>query len=137
MRVSNKKLELKGDLLIKITNNDLNLEPFNPQDQKILFDFGNALNFVIKQVYKKSTRNKIMQSCLNHLLLWLLGLQKQDAHLPILNIFVIDKKVWPHKKEVVNKSNIINEQIAAIVDEVLNTNAYLRNNLYMFLNLAS
>ena len=85
---------------------------------------------------RKALEKKILESCLNHLLFWLLGLQKQDAYLPILILFVIDKKVWPQEKEVGNKSNIINEQIVAILDEVLNTNAYLQNNIYMFLNLA-
>ena len=48
-RDSNKSFKLDGDLLEKITKYDFNVSHCNPKDRKLIYEFGNEMNFNIKQ----------------------------------------------------------------------------------------
>ena len=48
-RDSNKSFKLDGDLLAKMTNYDFNVNHANPQDQKLIYEFGREMKFDIKQ----------------------------------------------------------------------------------------
>ena len=41
-----------------MTNYDFNVSHSNPQDQKLLYEFGNEMKFDIKQKGRKSNRDK-------------------------------------------------------------------------------
>ena len=55
-RDSNKSCVLDGDLLKALTNNDFNVGHSNPQDQKVIYEFGNEMKFDIKQKRQKNNR---------------------------------------------------------------------------------
>ena len=52
---SNKSFNLDGDLLETMTNYDFNVSHSNPQDQKLLYQFGNEMKFDIEQKGRKVT----------------------------------------------------------------------------------
>ena len=59
-RDTGKKFELKGDLLKMITNNNLNVDLASLADEKLLYDFAKEMNFDLKAVCKKSTRDRTL-----------------------------------------------------------------------------
>ena len=59
-RDSNKSFKLEGDLLETVTNYDSNVDHSNPQDQKLIYEFGKEMKFDIKQKGRKSNRDKSM-----------------------------------------------------------------------------
>ena len=61
---SNKSFKLHGDLLETITNYDSKVNQSNPQDQKMIYEFGKELKFDIKQKGRKSNRDKSMTKLL-------------------------------------------------------------------------
>ena len=57
---SNKSFKLDGDLLETMTNYDFNVSRSNPEDQKLIYEFGKEMKFDIKQKGRKSNRDKSM-----------------------------------------------------------------------------
>ena len=60
LRDSNNLFKLYGDLLKAITNYDFNVDHSNPQDRKLIYEFGKEMNFDITQKGRKSNRDKSM-----------------------------------------------------------------------------
>ena len=58
------EMELDGDLLETTTNYDFNVSHSNPQDQKLSYEFGNEMNFHIKQKGPKSNRDRSLTNLL-------------------------------------------------------------------------
>ena len=44
-RDTNKSFKLNGDLLKRLTNYNFNVDHSNPQDQKIVYEFGNEISY--------------------------------------------------------------------------------------------
>ena len=59
-RGSTKSFKLDGDLLETMTNYDFNVSNSNPQDQKLIYEFGKQIIFNIKQTGRKSNGEKSM-----------------------------------------------------------------------------
>ena len=59
-RDSNKSFNLDGDLLETITRYDFNDNHANPQDQKLIYEFGKEMNFNLRQKGRKINRDKSM-----------------------------------------------------------------------------
>ena len=59
-RDTNKQFELKGDLLEMITNSKYNVDLASLQDKKLMYDFATEMNFDLKAVGKKSTRDRTL-----------------------------------------------------------------------------
>ena len=57
-RDSGKVIELKGDLLEMITNKNYNVDLASLADKKLMYDFAKEMNFDLKAVGKKSTRDR-------------------------------------------------------------------------------
>ena len=57
-RDSNNFFKLDGDLLETITNYDFNVNHANPQNQKLIYEFGKEMKFANKQKGRKSNRDK-------------------------------------------------------------------------------
>ena len=53
-RDSNKSFKLEGDLLEEIPNYDFNVDHSNQQDQKLIYEFANEMNFNIMEKGKKA-----------------------------------------------------------------------------------
>ena len=58
-RDSNKSFKLDGDLLETMTNYDFNVNHAEPQNQKLIYEFGKEMKFDIKQKARKSNRDKL------------------------------------------------------------------------------
>ena len=59
-RDTGKKFELTGDLLEMITNSKYNVNLASLADKKLLYDFGQEMNFDLKAVGKKCTRDRTL-----------------------------------------------------------------------------
>ena len=55
-RDSKKSFKLDGDLLETMTNYDFNVNHANPQDQKLIYEFGKEMKLDIRQKGRKSNR---------------------------------------------------------------------------------
>ena len=86
---SNKFFKLDGDLLETMTNYEFNVSHSNPQDQRVIFEFGKEMNFILSRKDEKVTEINLLRNYLNHLLSWLLEFQQYFYYLILMN-FVID-----------------------------------------------
>ena len=59
-RDTGKEFELKENLLKMITNNNYNVDHASLADKKLMFDFAKEVNFDLKAVSKKSTRDRTL-----------------------------------------------------------------------------
>ena len=59
-RDSNKSFKLDGDLSETLTNYDFNVNHANPQDQKLIYEFGKEIKFDIRQKGRNSNRDNSM-----------------------------------------------------------------------------
>ena len=60
IRVTGIQFELKWDLLEMITNKNYNLDLASLADKKLMYDFAKELNFDLKAIGKKSTRDRTL-----------------------------------------------------------------------------
>ena len=118
-RDSNKSFKLEGDLLETITNYDFNVDHSNQQDRKLIYEFAKEMNFNIKEKGNKSDRDKSI-----------IGLLKSPAIMASVvskTIFLSSDgnelcdrlKLLLQEKHAGNNSDIINDEIVAIVDKLL------------------
>ena len=63
-RDSNKQFDFKGDLLEMITNKSYNADLAKMSDKKLMYDFAKVMNFDLKAVDKKSTRDRTLKKLL-------------------------------------------------------------------------
>ena len=119
-RDTNKQFELKGDLLEMITNIKYNVDLASSVDKKLMYDFAKEMNFDQKAIGKKSTRDKTLIKLLKSpgLMVSASGVSKTiflssdpDELCDILKLLLQEKHAG-------NNSNIINEEIVAIVDKL-------------------
>ena len=64
-----------------MTTYDFNVSLSNPQDQKLNYEFGEEMNFHIKQKGRKNSRDQSFIKLLNDRLPWLLEFQQVLCHL--------------------------------------------------------
>ena len=120
-RDTNKQFELKGDLLEMITNGKFNVDLSSLSDKKLMYDFAKEMHFDPKASGNKSTRDRKLIKLLNSpgLIVSASGISK------ILFLsFDPDElcerlKLLLQEKHAGNNSDIINEEIVAIVDKLL------------------
>ena len=118
-RDSNKSLNLDGDLLETMTVYDFNVSLSNPKDQKLIFEFGKEMNFNIKQKGRKSDRDKSLIKLLKSPAIMASGISN-TIFLPSNGNELCDKlNLLLQENSAGNNSDIINEEIVAIVDKLL------------------
>ena len=119
-RDTNKQFELKGDLLKMITNKNYNVDLASLSDKKLLYDFAKEMHFDERRVGNKSTRDKTLIKLLNSPAIMASGVSK--------SIFLSSdpnelcdrlKLLLSQEKHAGKNSNIINEEIVAIIDKLL------------------
>ena len=120
-RDTNKQFELKGDLLEMITNSKYNVDLASLTDKKLMYDFAKEMNFDQKAVGKKSTRDRTLIKLLKSP-----GLMVSDSGVSKIIFLSSDAnelcdrlKLLLHEKNAGNNSDIINQEIVAIVDKLL------------------
>ena len=120
-RDTNKQFELTGDLLEMVTNNDYNVYHASLADKKLMFDFAKEMHFDMKAVGKKPTRDKTLIKLLKSpgLIISASGVSKTIFLSSDPNELCERLKLLLQEKHAGNNSDLINEEIVAIVDKLL------------------
>ena len=117
-RDTNKQFELKGDLLEMITNSKFNVDLATLSDKKLMYDFAKEMNFDQNAPGNKSTRDRKLIKLLKSSAIMASG---------VTTIFLSENadelcdrlKLLLQEKHAGNNSDLINDEIVAIVDKLL------------------
>ena len=102
-----------------MTNFEFNVSHSNPKGQELIYEFGKEMNFNIKQKGRKSDSDRSLIKLLKSPAIMASG---------ISNIIILSSdpdelcnrlKLFLQEKQAGNDSNILNEEIIAIVDNIL------------------
>ena len=120
-RDTNKQFELKGDLLEMITNSKYNVDLASLQDKKLMHDFAKEMQFDPKASGNKSTRDRKLIKLLNSpgLMVSASGVSKTIFLSSDPDELCDRLKLLLQEKQAGNNSDIINNEIVAIVDKFL------------------
>ena len=120
-RDANKQFELKGDLLEMITNSKFNVDLASLSDKKLLYDFAKEMHFDQNAVGNKSIRDRKLIKLLNSpgLMVSASGVSKTIFLSSNPNELCDRLKLLLEKKHAGNNSDIINDEIVAIIDKLL------------------
>ena len=115
----NKQFELKGDLLEMITNGKFNVDLASLSDKKLMYNFAKEMHFDPKASGNKSTRDRKLIKLLNSPAIMASGVSK-TMFLPSDPDELCNKlKLFFQEKHAGNNSDIINDEITAINDKLL------------------
>ena len=116
-----KKFELKGDLLKMITNKNYNVDLASLSDKKLMYDFSKEMNFDLKARVNKSPPDRAPIKLLKST-----GLMVSASGISNTKFFPSNRdelcdrlKLLLQKQQGGNISNMINQEIVAIVDKLL------------------
>ena len=120
-RDTGKEFELKGDLLKMITNSKYNVNLASSADKKLLYDFAKEMHFDLKAQGNKSTRDRTLIKLLNSpgLMVSASGVSKTIFLSTDPNELCVRLKLLLQEKQAGNNSDIINQEIVAIIDKFL------------------
>ena len=120
-RDTNKQFELKGDLLEMITNSKFNVDLASLSDKKLMYDFAKEMHFDPKASGNKSTRDRKIIKLLNSpgLMVSASGVSKTIFLLSDPNELCDRLKLLLEEKHAGNNSDLINQEIFAIVEKLL------------------
>ena len=117
-RDTGKDFELKGNLLKMITNKNYNVDHASLSDKKLLYDFAKEMHFDTKALGNKSTRDRTLIKLLKSPAIMASG---------VTTIFLSENpdeicnrlKLLLQEKQAGNNSDIIDQEIVAVVDKLL------------------
>ena len=118
-RDTKKTFRLEKDLLKVITNHKFNVDHSNPQDKKIIYEFAKEMNYDTKSTGRPSTRHESMLRLLNQPAIMASGFSKTIILSSDPDEFCDRLKLLLQEKHGGNNSNLIDEEIVAIVDKLL------------------
>ena len=118
-RDSSKSFKLEGDLLETITNYDFNVDHSNQQDRKLIYEFAKEMNFNIKEKGNKSDWDKSIIRLLKSPAIMASGVSKTIFLSSDANELCDRLKLLFQEKHAGNNSDIINDELNAIVDKLL------------------
>ena len=120
-RDTNKQFELKGNLLEMITNSKFNVDLASLSDKKLMYDFAKEMHFDPKASGNKSTRDRKLIKLLNSpgLMVSASGVSKTIFLSSDSNELCDRLKLILQEKHAGNNSDLINEEIVAIVEKLL------------------
>ena len=118
-RDTNKQFELKGDLLKMITNDKYNVNHASLADKKLMYDFAKEMHFDKNRVGNKSTRDRTLINLLNSPRIMASGVSKTIFLSSDPNELCDRLKLLLQEKHAGNNSDIISDEIVAIVDKLL------------------
>ena len=120
-RDTNKQFELKGDLLEMITNGKFNVDLASLSDKKLMYDFAKEMHFDPKASGNKSTRDRKLIKLLNSpgLIVSASGVSKTIFLSSDPDELCDRLKLLLQELHAGNNSDIINDEIVAIVDKLL------------------
>ena len=120
-RDTNKQFELKGDLLEMITNSKYNVDLASLADKKLMYDFAKEMHFDQNAVGNKSIRDRKLIKLLKSpgLIVSASGVSKTLFLSSDPDELCIRLKLLLQEKHAGNNSDIINDEIVAIIDKLL------------------
>ena len=118
-RDSGKVFELKGELLKMITNKNYNVNHASLSDKKLMYNFAKEMNFDKSRVGNKSTRDRTLISLLNSPAIMASGVSNTIFLTSDANELCDRLRLLLQEKNAGNNSDIINDEIVAIVDKLL------------------
>ena len=120
-RDTGKDFELKGDLLKMITNKNYKVDLASLSDKRIMYDFAKEMNFDLKAQGNKSTRDRTLINLLKSpgLMVSASGVSKTIFLSSDPDELCDRLKLFLQEKQAGNNSDIINEEIVAIVEKLL------------------
>ena len=118
-RDSGKVFELKGELLKMITNKNYNVNHASLSDKKLMYNFAKEMNFDKSRVGNKSTRDRTLISLLNSPAIMASGVSNTIFLSSDANELCDRLRLLLQEKHAGNNSDIINDEIVAIVDKLL------------------
>ena len=120
-RDTNKQFELKGYLLEIITNSKFNIDLASLADKKLMNDFAKEMHLDPKASGNKSTRDRKLIKLLNSpgLIVSASGVSKTIFLSSDANELCARLKLLLQEKHAGNNSDIINEEIVVIIDNLL------------------
>ena len=117
-RDSNKTFKLEGDLL-KVINYKFNVDHSNQQDQKIIYEFAKEMNYETKSTGRPSIRHESMIRLLDKPVIMASGISKTIFLSSDSNELCDRLKLLLQEKHGGNNSNLIDEEVVAIIDKLL------------------
>ena len=120
-RDTGEEFESKGELLKLITNKNYNVNFASLQDKKLMYDFAKEMNFDTKTQGNKSTRDTTLIKKLKSpgLMVFASGVSKTVFLSSDPDELCDRLKLILKEKQAGNNFDIINEEIVAIVDKLL------------------
>ena len=118
-RDSNKTFRLKGDLLKVITNYKFNTDHSNQQDRKLIYEFAKEMKYDTKSTGRPSTRHESMIRLLDKPAIMASGISKTIILSSDPNELCDRLRLLLQEKHAGNNSDIVNEEIVAIIDKLL------------------
>ena len=118
-RDSNKTFKLEGDLLKVITNHKFNVDHSNQQDRKIIYEFAKEMNYDTKSTSRPSVRHNSMIRLLDQPAIMASGISKTLILSSDPDELCDRLKFLLQEKKGGNNSNLIDEEIVAIIDKLL------------------
>ena len=118
-RDSGKVFELKGELLKMITNKNYNVNHASLSDKKLMYNFAKEMDFDKSRVGNKSTRDRTLISLLNSPAIMASGVSNTIFLSSDANELCDRLRLLLQEKHAGNNSDIINDEIVAIVDKLL------------------
>ena len=118
-RDSNRSFRLEGDLLKLITNYKFNADHSSPQDKKLIYEFAKEMNYDTKSTGRPSVRHTSIIKILETPAIMASGISKTIILSSDPNELCDRLKLLLQEKHAGNNSDIINDEIVAIVDKLL------------------
>ena len=118
-RDSNKTFRLEGDLLKVITNYKFNVDHSSIQDKKLIYEFAKEMKYDIDSIGRPSVRHNSIIRLLEQPAIMASGFSKTIILSSDPNELCDRLKLLLQEKHGGNNSNLIDEEIVAIVDKLL------------------
>ena len=120
-RDTGKEFELTGDLLKMITNSKYNVNHASLADKKLMYDFAKEMHFDMKAAGNKSVRDRTLINLLKSpgLIVSASGVSKTIFLSSDPDELCNRLKLLLEEKHAGNNSDIINDEIVAIIDKLL------------------
>ena len=118
-RDSNKTFRLEGDLLKVITIYKFNVDHSSPQDKKLNYEFAKEMKYDINSTGRPSVRHNSMIRLLDQPAIMASGFSKTIILSSDPNELCDRLKLLLQEQHAGKNSNIINEEIIAILDKLL------------------
>ena len=118
-RDTNRSFRLDGDLLKFITNHKFNADHSSPQEKKLNYEFAKEMNYDTKSTGRPSTRHTSIIKILESPAIMASGFSKTIILSSDPNELCGRLKLLLQERNAGNNSDIINDEIVAIVDKLL------------------